>query len=104
MIKIIKERIRKKKRFLKIKNVKLKNYLKIIKVAREKIYVKKKIIKTKIKNVIIKNVFAIINFNSKVIVTKAEQEIDKASIRQVVIDSWINYLSSYAQIYLYSSS
>ncbi len=38
------------------------------------------------------------------IVIKAGQEIDKASIRQVVIDSWINNLSSYAQIYLYLPS
>ncbi len=67
MIKIIKERIKKKERFSKIKNVKLKNYLKIIKIAKKKIYVKKKKIKTKIKNVTIKDVFAIINSNLRVI-------------------------------------
>ena len=67
MIKVIKERIKKKERFLKIKNVKFKNYLKITKVLNEKIYVKKKIIKTKVKNVIIKNVLTIISFNLRVI-------------------------------------
>ncbi len=67
MIKKIKKKIKKKERFLKIKNVKFKNYLKIIKVAKKEIYVEKKVIKTKVKNVTIKNVFAIINFNSKVI-------------------------------------
>ena len=67
MIKKIKKKIKKKERFLKIKNVKVKNYLKIIKVAKKEIYVEKKVIKTKVKNVTIKNVFAIINFNSKVI-------------------------------------
>jgi len=52
---------------LKIKNIKFRNYLKIIKVAKEKIYVKKKVIKIRIKNVTIKNVFAIINSNLRVI-------------------------------------
>jgi len=66
LIKIIKKRIRKKKRFLKTKNVRSKNYLKIIKILDEKIYIKKRIIKTKIKNVTIKNVFAIINSNLRV--------------------------------------
>jgi len=66
LIKIIKKKIRKKKRFSKIKNVRFRNYSKITKVAKEKTYVKKKIIKTKVKNVTIKNVLAIINFNSKV--------------------------------------
>jgi len=66
LIKIIKKRIRKKKRFLKTKNVRSKKYLKIIKILDEKIYIKKRIIKTKIKNVTIKNVFAIINSNLRV--------------------------------------
>ncbi len=66
MIKVIKERIKKKERFLKIKNVKFRNYLKITKVTREKIYIKKKVIKTKVKNITIKNVFAIINSNLRV--------------------------------------
>jgi len=63
LIKIIKKIIKKKERFLKIKNVRFRNYLKITKVARDKIYIKKKVIKTKIKDITIKNVFAIINFN-----------------------------------------
>jgi len=67
LIKIIKERIKKKERFLTIKNVKSRNYLKITKVLDKEIYIKKKVIKTKVKNVTIKNVLAIINFNSKVI-------------------------------------
>ena len=66
LIKRIKKRIRKKERFLKIKNVKFKNYLKIIKITKEKTYIKKKKIKKK-KNVIIKNVFAITNSNLRVI-------------------------------------
>jgi len=40
LIKIIKKKIRKKERFLKIKNVKFRNYLKITKVLDKKIYVK----------------------------------------------------------------
>ena len=67
MIKIIKEKIKKKKRFSKIKNVRFRNYLKIIKVLDKKIYVKEKVIKTKIKNFTIKDVLAIINFNLRVI-------------------------------------
>jgi len=67
LIKIIKEKIKKKKRFSKIKNVRFRNYLKIIKVLDKKIYVKEKVIKTKIKNFTIKDVLAIINFNLRVI-------------------------------------
>jgi len=67
LIKIIKEKIKKKKRFSKIKNVRFRNYLKIIKVLDKKIYVKEKVIKTKIKNITIKDVLAIINFNLRVI-------------------------------------
>ena len=67
MIKIIKERIKKKERFSKIKNVKSRNYSKIAKVLNEETYVKERVIKTKIKNVTIKNVFAIINSNLRVI-------------------------------------
>ncbi len=67
MIKIIKEKIRKKERFSKIKNIRFKNYLKIVEIAKEKIYIKKKAIETKVENIIIKNVLAIINSNSKII-------------------------------------
>ena len=47
MIKVIKKRIKKKKKFLKIKNIKSRNCLKITKVLDEKIYIKKS---NKIKN------------------------------------------------------
>jgi len=67
LIKVIKKRIRKKKRFSKIKNIKSKNYLKITKVLDKEIYIKKKVIKTKIKNITIKNILIIINFNLKTI-------------------------------------
>jgi len=67
LIKIIKKRIKKKERFSKIENVKSRNYLKITKVLNKRTYVKKQIIKTKIKNITIKNVFAITNFNLKII-------------------------------------
>ncbi len=67
LIKIIKERIKKKEKFLKIKNVRFRNYLKITKILDKEIYVKKKVIKTKIKNVTIKNVFVVINFNLRII-------------------------------------
>jgi len=67
LIKIIKKRIKKKKRFSKIKNVRFENYLKITKASNKEIYIKKKIIETKIKNIIIKNILAIINSNSRVI-------------------------------------
>ncbi len=67
MIKIIKERIRKKKKFLKIRNVKSRNYSKITKVLDKETYIKKEIIKTKVKNITIKNVFAIINSNLRTI-------------------------------------
>jgi len=67
LIKIIKEKIRKKEKFSKIKNIKSRNYLKIAKVLNKEIYVKEKVIKTKIKNITIKNVFTIINSNLRVI-------------------------------------
>jgi len=67
LIKIIKERIRKKKKFLKIRNVKSRNYSKITKVLDKETYIKKEIIKTKVKNITIKNVFAIINSNLRTI-------------------------------------
>ncbi len=67
MIKVIKKRIKKKEKFSKIKNVKSRNYLKIVEITREKTYVKKRVIKTRVKNVTIKNVLAIINSNSRVI-------------------------------------
>jgi len=67
LIKRIKKRIKKKKRFSKVKNVRSKNYLKIAKVLDRKIYIKKRVIETRVKNVIIKNILAIINSNSRVI-------------------------------------
>jgi len=67
LIKIIKKRIKKKERFSKIKNVRLKNYSKITKALDKETYIKKKIIETRIKDITIKNVFAIINSNSRVI-------------------------------------
>ena len=67
MIKIIKKKIKKKERFLKVKNVKFKNYLKIIKVAKKEIYVEKRIVETKIENITIKNILAIIDSNSRII-------------------------------------
>jgi len=42
LTKIIKKRIKKEKRFSKIKNVKFENYLKIKKALNKEIYVKKK--------------------------------------------------------------
>jgi len=65
LIKIIKEKI-KKKRFLKIKNVNFRNYLKITKVLNKKIYIKQKNKKTKKKNITIKNIFTIINSNLRI--------------------------------------
>jgi len=41
LIKIIKERIRKKEKFPKIKNVRSRNYLEIIEALDKKIYIKK---------------------------------------------------------------
>ncbi len=67
MIKIIKKRIKKKKRFSKIKNVRFKNYLEITKVLNKEIYVEKRIVETKIENITIKNILAIIDSNSRII-------------------------------------
>ena len=67
MIKIIKKRIKKKKRFSKIKNVRFKNYWEITKVLNKEIYVEKRIVETKIENITIKNILAIIDSNSRII-------------------------------------
>jgi len=67
LIKIIKKRIKKKKRFSKIKNVRFKNYLEITKVLNKEIYVEKRIVETKIENITIKNILAIIDSNSRII-------------------------------------
>jgi len=66
LIKIIKERIKKKKRFLRIKNVKSRNYLKIIEVLDEETYIKKKVIKTRGSIDAIEDVFARLDTHNRV--------------------------------------
>jgi len=59
LTKIIKQRIKKKKEFLKIKNTKFNNYLKIVKFSNRFRYI--------IKNIIIKDSLLTINLNFRII-------------------------------------
>jgi len=57
--KIVKQKIKKKKEFLKVKNIRFSNYLKRIKISNRSKYI--------VENSIIEDSLSIINFNSRII-------------------------------------